>query len=375
MYGRGSCVLGRRDAADHEGADHESGGHGGARRRPVRSGTAAGCALAALAGLLLSGCSSGSGTGEEGAGGGGGAVGQRPKSVTPYWVDPDGNAARQAEAYRKEGKAEQASLMRKIAKQPVAEWIGTEDPEGQTRKVTTAASKAGRDALLVLYNLPHRDCGQYSKGGAPDAGAYRDWLARVMKGIGKRSATVIVEPDAIPHVLMEGCTPAEFTDERYQLLNEAVGKLQSLPDVRVYLDAGNPDWVRDPGALVEPMKRAGIETADGFSLNVSNYQTTASNKAYGKKFSPMVGNKPFVIDTSRNGNGPVAGAAGGDEEAWCNPKGRALGAAPTTKTGDEIVDGYLWIKRPGESDGECKGGPKAGEWWPSYALGLARNQR
>ncbi|MYV59291.1 endoglucanase, partial [Streptomyces sp. SID4931] len=47
------------------------------------------------------------------------------------------------------------------------------------------------------------------------------------------------------------------------------------------------------------------------------------------------------------------------------------GEAPTTQTGDELVDAYLWIKRPGESDGDCKGGPKAGDWWPEYALGLA----
>ncbi|NEE07199.1 glycoside hydrolase family 6 protein, partial [Streptomyces sp. SID7499] len=75
------------------------------------------------------------------------------------------------------------------------------------------------------------------------------------------------------------------------------------------------------------------------------------------------------IDTSRNGNGPYTG--GDPAESWCNPPGRALGEAPTTQTGDERVDAYLWIKRPGESDGDCKGGPKAGAWWPEYALGLA----
>ncbi|MFC4497600.1 glycoside hydrolase family 6 protein [Streptomyces ovatisporus] len=345
----------------------------GGRRAAVRSRLAVG-GVCVLTAALLAGCSSDSGSGQDGeAGGDGGGLSQRPKSVTPYWVDPKSNAAQQADTYSKDGKAEQAAQMRKIAEQPVAEWIGTEDPGGQTRKVVGAAAKADREALLVLYNLPHRDCGQYSKGGAPSAGAYRAWLDQVVKGIGKRAATVIVEPDAIPHVLMEGCTPAEFQPERFQLLSEAVGKLKSLPRTRVYLDAGNPDWVRDPGGLVEPMKRAGIDKADGFSLNVSNYQTTKSNAAYGRKFSPMVGNKPFVIDTSRNGNGPVAGA-GADEEAWCNPPGRALGEAPTTKTGDERIDGYLWIKRPGESDGECKGGPKAGQWWPKYALGLVRNK-
>ncbi|WP_442538328.1 glycoside hydrolase family 6 protein, partial [Streptomyces pseudogriseolus] len=64
---------------------------------------------------------------------------------------------------------------------------------------------------------------------------------------------------------------------------------------------------------------------------------------------------------------------GGDpDERWCNPPGRALGETPTTRTADPLVDAYLWIKRPGESDGECKGGPKAGEWWEDYALDLAR---
>ncbi|MFI2791482.1 glycoside hydrolase family 6 protein, partial [Kitasatospora sp. NPDC018614] len=46
---------------------------------------------------------------------------------------------------------------------------------------------------------------------------------------------------------------------------------------------------------------------------------------------------------------------------------------PTTRTADPLVDAYLWIKRPGESDGTCKGGPKAGQWWETYALELARD--
>ncbi|WP_369199719.1 glycoside hydrolase family 6 protein [Streptomyces sp. PU-14G] len=348
----------------------------GRRGATIRRRARALAAVLAGAALLLAGCSS-SGDGK----GGGSAssepsptVGQRPKSQAPYWVDPAGNAARQAASYEREGKSAEAARMKKIAAQPVAEWIGTEDPRGQTERVTKAAAKVDRSALLVLYNVPHRDCGQYSKGGAKDAAAYRKWLDAVVAGIGDRAATVIVEPDALAHVVAEGCTPRKFHDERYGLLAEAVTELKRLPDTTVYLDAGNPDWIRDTGALVEPLRRAGIAEADGFSLNVSNYQTTASNIAYGKELSPKVGNKPFVIDTSRNGNGPLEGAHG-DEEAWCNPPGRALGEPPTVETGHERVDAYLWIKRPGESDGECKGGPPAGRWWPAYALQLARNAK
>jgi endoglucanase len=194
---------------------------------------------------------------------------------------------------------------------------------------------------------------------------------RVAKGIGDRRTTVILEPDAVLH-LVDGCTPGEFHEERYDLLKGAIERLNQLPNTTVYLDAGNAGW-QTPDALHEPLKRAGIEQADGFSVNVSNFQTTEASTAFGKTLSVKVGNKPFVIDTSRNGNGPYEG--GDPAENWCNPPGRALGEMPTVKTGDDLVDAYLWIKRPGESDGECKGGPKAGEWWEQYALELARNTK
>ncbi|MGP4002885.1 glycoside hydrolase family 6 protein [Streptomyces sp. 8N706] len=297
---------------------------------------------------------------------------QQPKSRAPYWVNPDGKAAKQVVSFRKDGREKDAEALERISRQPVAEWIGVDDPEGQARGFTEAAEKADRDALLVLYNIPHRDCGQYSKGGAADGNDYRAWLGEVLKGIGDRRATVVLEPDALPHV-EDGCTPEQFHEERFALLSEAVEKLKALPRTTVYLDAGNPRWITDPGRMVEPLKRAGIDKADGFALNISNYQTTKENTVYGKKLSGMVGDKPFVIDTSRNGNGPAPGKA--DPEAWCNPPGRALGEPPTTKTGDELIDAYLWIKRPGESDGDCKGGPAAGQWWPKYALELARNAR
>ncbi|GLV79981.1 glycoside hydrolase family 6 protein [Streptomyces hygroscopicus] len=295
---------------------------------------------------------------------------QRPKSTIPYWVNPDGSAARQVAAYRRKGADDEARLVQKIAEQPVAEWLGVDHPEGRARGFTKAADQVDREALLVFYSIPHRDCGQYSKGGAVDGDAYRAWLDRAVRGIGDRRTTVILEPDALPHVV-DGCTPKRFHAERYDLLTGAVDKLKGLPHTKVYLDAGNPHWIKDPRRMAGPLKRAGIGKADGFALNTSNYQTTRDNTVYGKRLSALVGGKPFVIDTSRNGNGPAPGK--NDPQAWCNPKGRALGERPTTETGDRLVDAYLWIKRPGESDGTCKGGPTAGRWWPRYALDLARN--
>lgn len=93
----------------------------------------------------------------------------------------------------------------------------------------------------------------------------------------------------------------------------------------------------------------------------------------------------FVIDTSRNGQGPWVAPAGvyPDAENWCNPPGRGLGVRPTTDTGNALVDALLWIKIPGESDGQCfrgLGGPEdpergmvdpaAGQWFPEQAREL-----
>jgi endoglucanase len=287
----------------------------------------------------------------------------------PFWVNPDSTAAHQVNTWEKEGRDTDAKLLERIAEQPVAEWIGPDNPQGQTQGFTEAATAAGRTAVLVLYNIPHRDCGQYSKGGASDGDSYRSWLDKVAAGIGDRPATVILEPDALTHVV-DGCTPATFHEERYALLAYAIAKLKSQPHTEVYLDAGNSGWVENPSKVAAPLKRAGIGQADGFALNTSNFQTTQASTAYGTKLSELLGGKHFVIDTSRNGRGPLTGA---HDEAWCNPPGRGLGHAPTTDTGNPLVDAYLWIKRPGDSDGTCKGGPNAGTWWPEYALGLARN--
>ncbi|GAA3770406.1 glycoside hydrolase family 6 protein [Streptomyces phyllanthi] len=321
--------------------------------------------VVAGAALLLAGCFGGDGDKKNGSGSG---ITQQPKGSDPFWVNPDGNAAQQVATYEKAGKKENAEQIRKIAQQPTGEWIGPENPEQEAEGFTEAAQKADRDAILVLYNIPHRDCGQYSGGGAADGDAYRAWIDGVAKGIGDRPATVILEPDAVLHVV-DGCTPGEFHEERYDLLRGAIEKLTALKSTKVYLDAGNAGW-GETDQIFEPLKWAGVEQADGFSVNVSNFYSTEDSVTYGKELSAKVGDKPFVIDTSRNGNGPYTEGEPG--ERWCNPPGRALGEAPTTKTADPLVDAYLWVKRPGESDGECKGGPKAGQWWPEYALKLAR---
>ncbi|MFD5635872.1 glycoside hydrolase family 6 protein [Streptomyces sp. NPDC127077] len=322
-------------------------------------------ALAVLAVLALTaGCTPGPEAGRVPVTGGASRR-SGPAAHSPFWVDPRGPAARQVELWRRQGRAEDATLLERIADEPVALWpAGELDPGPAVRSATASAAREGRTALFVAYDIPHRDCGRHSAGGAADADAYRRWIGAFADALGGGRALVVLEPDAVAHIV-DGCTPAEYHDERERLLSEAVVRLKGRPRTKVYLDAGNPSWIPDAEKLVEPLERAGIAHADGFALNVSNFETDKVSREYGLRLSARLGGKHFVVDTSRNGNGPLEGV-------WCNPPGRALGTRPTTATGEPVLDAYLWIKRPGESDGECGGGPAAGRWWPEYALELTR---
>ncbi|MFF4182826.1 glycoside hydrolase family 6 protein [Streptomyces sp. NPDC001691] len=283
----------------------------------------------------------------------------------PYWVNPVSSAAVQAAEWRRTGRTADAALIERISLRPQAEWPRSDGVEQSVRSLTGAASLAGRIPVLVAYNIPHRDCDGESQGGAEDADAYRLWVDAFARGIGERPAVVIVEPDAVAH-LVSGCESAP-TEERLSLLAYAVDQLKRGPATKVYLDAGHAGWISDQSSLTDPLREAGVDRADGFSLNVSAFQTNASSAEYGHRLSAALGGKHFVVDTSRNGNGPYSGT-----DSWCNPPGRALGTPPTATTGDPLIDAYLWVKRPGESDGTCRDGPEAGRWWPEYALELAR---
>ncbi|MFE3716544.1 glycoside hydrolase family 6 protein [Streptomyces cyaneofuscatus] len=331
-------------------------------------GVAPALAAAALAAALTAGCSAPGGASPTAAEADPVRGEPAPSAASPYWVDPDSDAARQVRAWDRQGREDDAKALRRIADRPVALWPAWDAPGPEIVAAAKAAAETKKSILLVAYNIPHRDCGLYSAGGAKDADAYRSWLGEFAEAIGDAPATVILEPDALPHIA-DGCTPPEHHAERYQLLSEAVDTLKAKPRTKVYLDAGNPDWIKEPSKIAEPLRQAGIDRADGFSLNVSNFQSNVSVKEYGSLLSDAVGGGAhYVIDTSRNGGGPLTGDRA---EAWCNPPGRALGTPPTTDTRDDRLDAYLWIKRPGESDGTCRGGPEAGTWWPEYALGLA----
>ena len=73
--------------------------------------------------------------------------------------------------------------------------------------------------------------------------------------------------------MLTKCLDAKKQQERLDMVRFAVDTLMALPGVGVYLDAGHSKWAT-PEEIAPRLVAAGIDKADGFSLNVSNYKAT-----------------------------------------------------------------------------------------------------
>ncbi|MEY9968029.1 endoglucanase [Streptacidiphilus sp. MAP12-16] len=347
---------------------------------------------------------------------------------THFYVDISSKAAHQALTDLKAGDLTDAATMAELASWPVAQWFdGTSTVQQTTHDMAVLEARAALQRqvpVAVAYNIPGRDCSQYSAGGAATSADYATWIDALAQGIGNRRTVVILEPDGLALSPAYCGGTAQQQADRLAQLNAAVDRLERQPGAVVYLDGGHSAW-QNVGTQAQLLVDGGVARAQGFFLNVSNYQTDADLTRYGTEVSKCVWyvqNTPgassadcanqywpaadadawyaahvpasaqlahFVIDSSRNGQGPWTPPAGkytGDPQTWCNPPGRGLGVRPTADTGTALLDAFLWIKVPGESDGSCTRGtagpadpeygsvdPSAGAWWPAQALSLAQN--
>ncbi len=391
-----------------------------------------------------------------------------PTDTLFYVAKPLHGAIEQIADLRSKGDKADAALIREMIQTPQAVWLTGGTPKTVLQDVRATVQRAAdKDTapVLVAYNLPFRDCSQYSAGGATSVAAYKAWIDGFAAGIGNENAVVILEPDGLGIIPWynpfadrdtwetnpnyEWCQPADAdpataASDRFAMLNYAVDVLKAHPNVSVYLDGTHSAWL-GAGDAADRLYQAGILRADGFFLNVSNFRLSSHLEKYGtwiakciwfgdpgsgswgaghfewcaSQYNPAnpndfatwiltdqwytnnvesqtwvpypgdAGLKHFVVDTSRNGQGPwipPADHPAGDPQDWCNPPDRGLGYQPTANTGVSLIDAYLWIKIPGASDGQCyrwtngpldpvRGiqDPAAGQWFSDMALELAQN--
>lgn len=285
-------------------------------------------------------------------------------ATTRLYSAPDDLAARWVRDHPADRRTD---LIRdRVLSRPKASWFTDPDPNvvrEQARSVTRSASARGEVPVLVPYTIPRRDCDGGSTGGTGDLAAYQGWIEAFARGVGQSSAIVILEPDALAHM---GCLDPRQRADRFRALYDAGRALRRYaPAAWVYYDAGNSGW-QPARAMADRLDKAGAARyADGIALNVSNFNKTPDEARYALAVLKELGEPRLgaVIDTSRNGAGPTR------NRAFCDPPGRKLGTAPTTDTGIDRIDAFLWVKHPGQADG-CAA--PAGTFLPEQAYRMAR---
>lgn len=289
------------------------------------------------------------------------------QSVNPYaeheqYADPNSKVAEAAAQATSSGDTDSDEVFTRLAGTPQGIWLTPEEyPAGSVgpfvAQAVAAADKAGQVPTFVLYGIPDRDCsGQHSAGGLP-AEQYGPWVGEIAAAAGAGGdVAAVVEPDGLSSLLECG-----DRGQRVGLIADAAHRLADA-GVTTYLDGGHSHWV-DPAELAPLLTDAGVADVRGFSTNVSNFQSDQDEQAYGEELSALLDGAHYVVDSGRNGFGASTD--------WCNPPGRAFGTEPGVASGPEHLDAYVWVKPPGESDGECGGGPPAGQFWSDRALELA----
>ena len=421
--------------------------------------------------------------------------------MTQFFVPPpDAAAVSQITSLIRQRDFGDAVKLAAMEATPRAVWFDGGTPrevEKSVRQTMDRAAAEGRVPVLVAYDIPFRDCAQYSSGGAVDTASYEAWIAGFARGIGRRKAVVILEPDSLgiipynttifgsadwckPTVTdATGATvpaPGASSDERYAQLQGAIATLTATaPGASVYLDGTHSDWLgversgvsHSQGRLRSDQRRAAGEGLLPQRLELPAHRPAGPVRDLGLPVSGggdgrrVVGHRPLRLlpEPVRPGDelhdrqlhagvrgdgdrqpGEHVERRGGDlavrdrhrpqragpldttpfaaapydqpasvvnalgAGAWCNPPGAGAGLRPTASTGVPLVDAYLWIKTPGESDGACaiNGGarawdftaynpwnvtgdaqnafdplwgmvdPAAGAWFPAQALQLAQ---
>ena len=110
---------------------------------------------------------------------------------TTLYVNPASST--QQAAAKLEGQARADALV--LAGFPSATWFTKGTPaevQAAVKKLVDAAAAQNAVATVVAYNLPHRDCSQYSAGGATSKTEYQAWIDAFAAGIGDRKVVVIL---------------------------------------------------------------------------------------------------------------------------------------------------------------------------------------
>ena len=231
---------------------------------------------------------------------------------TRFYVQPPAQgSAQQILQLLKSGSLHDAGLIAAMEAVPSAVWLTGEtsaeaaepgnegweqadaDVAKQVKLTLLGAKLEHAVPIFVAYNIPGRDCSQYSSGGAPTDAAYDAWISSISSALGSAQAVVIEEPDALADLpgYCGAAYAASFPDitntTRVNDIRYAVTTLESDPNISLYLDGGNSAW-QNVGGMAETLVAADVKQSQGFFLNVSNYQYDTNTDYYGTWVSSCI---------------------------------------------------------------------------------------
>ncbi|KAI8804626.1 1, 4-beta cellobiohydrolase [Cladochytrium replicatum] len=310
-----------------------------------------------------------------------------------------------------------------------------------------SAQSGGSEIIveLVIYDLPGRDCAALASNGELPAGSlnrykaeYIDVIAKIFKAKPSNIRLVLViEPDSLPNLATNigrlncnSVTQSEYPEG----VAYAIANLCTIDNTFCYVDAAHGGWLgwadntqKMVAVMQNVLSRAksynSAATIRGFATSVSNYspfdakgvcpaqepgkcQTQNGQLVY--DFNPCIDENTytkqlasvwggaglparFIVDTSRSGQVGIRKVWG----SWCNIKGAGVGPRPATNPAG-VVDAFVWVKPPGESDGvsgppgtprldgfcdpttsngidSLSGAPQAGQWFDAQFVMLVKN--
>ena len=279
-----------------------------------------------------------------------------------------------------QGLARQVAELSKIASQPDVQRIsiysmggGPGAIFGQTQKILCSNATADPGSIVAFntYFL-HPTLGGCAN--AAQINAYMPTFKRQINemaaAIDKRPALILAEIDALGS---SGCIAGHGGLGAWEAaLKYEVDAFEALPHTAVYVEGGYSDS-NSVGYTANALNAIGVNKIQGFFTNDTHNQWTINEIRWATEVAKRTHGAHFIVNTSNNGHGPKLNPHPTTQgvEDLCNPPGRGLGPELNTNTGYPFVDAFMWTHPPGNSSG-CGGGPPAGVFWPTYAIGLGQ---
>ncbi|RHY31661.1 hypothetical protein DYB32_003287 [Aphanomyces invadans] len=250
-----------------------------------------------------------------------------------------------------------ADALTLVEEQPIAVWWSDNNP---THRIEIDAlfdrCNASTVPTIVVYALPNKDChASYSnRGFINSTEQYTAFVQQLATLVGSRPVIYILEPDAVGLATGGGCGQDAGYLDNMQRASAILTTNNS--NAMLYVDVGywmlqTDDKARQIASALQVVSATSrLHSVRGIVLNTANYRPVSEITSLCARLIQVAGNPDWrcVIDTSRNYQTPTT------TTEWCNNKFGAIGIPPTRNTGfPNLVDAFLWIKIPGESDGEC----------------------